>query len=155
MEHCKNQLTMIMTQYYCKTLSNCTASWIIDDLISGPLTEVIQTMTQNGVREHMMRPDLCKFLIRSDVTTFAILVNLKYSARVTITFLIPWQHNKLVKLINLGYSSMKIWSWEPLQRKPEVELFFNENLSESTFLPCTLLWTSLKTDRVKMNVAYL
>ncbi len=47
MKHCKNQLTMLITQYYCKTLSN----YILenDDFISGPLTKVIQTMTQNGV----------------------------------------------------------------------------------------------------------
>ncbi len=32
-------------------------------------------MTQNGVRGREMRPDLCKFLVRSDVTTIAILLN--------------------------------------------------------------------------------
>ena len=63
---------MLITQYYCK---HCiTAYWSIDELISGPLTEVMQTMTQNGVRTHEMRIDLCKFLVRSDVTTFATLV---------------------------------------------------------------------------------
>ncbi len=68
MKHCKNQLTMLITQ----SLSNCILEHI-DDLIYSPLTEVIQTMTQNGIREHEMRPDLCKCLVRSDVTTFAIL----------------------------------------------------------------------------------
>ena len=43
-------------------------------LVSGPLTEVIQTMTQNGVCGHEMRPDLCNFLVHSDVITFAILM---------------------------------------------------------------------------------
>ncbi len=41
MKHCKNQLTILITQYYCKTLSNCILEH--NDLISGPLTEVIQT----------------------------------------------------------------------------------------------------------------
>ena len=47
MKHFKIQLTMLILQYYCKTLSNCILE--NDDLISGPLTEVIQTMNQNGV----------------------------------------------------------------------------------------------------------
>ncbi len=40
---------MLITQYYCKTLSICI--WSIYDRISGPLTEVIQTMTENGVQD--------------------------------------------------------------------------------------------------------
>ena len=35
MTHCKNQLTMLITQYYCKTSSNCILE--NDDLISGYL----------------------------------------------------------------------------------------------------------------------
>ncbi len=51
MKHCKNQLTMLIIQYYCKTLSILhTRAY---DLISGPLTEVIQTVTQNGVARFM------------------------------------------------------------------------------------------------------
>ncbi len=57
MKYCKNQLTVLITQYYCKPLSNC----IIDDLISGPLTEVIQTMTLNGVRGRRRGPIYVNF----------------------------------------------------------------------------------------------
>ena len=44
MKHCKNQLT----QYCWKILSNCILEYN-NNLISGPLTEVKKTMTQNGV----------------------------------------------------------------------------------------------------------
>ena len=65
-----------ITQYL---LHNTTVKhWVtayegIDYLISGPLTEVIQTMTQNGVRGSRWGPIYAVFRFRTDVTTFASL----------------------------------------------------------------------------------
>ena len=42
-------------------------------LFSGPLTEVIQTVTQNGIRE-CYEARFMQILVRSDVTTFASLM---------------------------------------------------------------------------------
>ncbi len=49
MKHCKNQLTMLITQYYCKTLSNCILE--NDDLISGPLTEVTHVFARLSLND--------------------------------------------------------------------------------------------------------
>ncbi len=69
MKHCKNQLTMLITQYCCKTLSNC----ILEHYFPVPWPKSYRLWSKM-VSVNEMRPDLCKFLVRSDVTTFASLV---------------------------------------------------------------------------------
>ncbi len=78
MKHRKNQLAMLITQYYCKTLSNC---------ILGHRSPYFRSLDR-GYTDYQakwcpwtqMRPDLCNLLVRSqlrcDVTTFASLVHI-------------------------------------------------------------------------------
>ena len=66
MKHCKNQFTMLITQYCCKIRSNR----MLEHRISGPLTKVIETISQwfcVDAHEDLIR----KSVFCGDVTSFA------------------------------------------------------------------------------------